>query len=375
MKKSRKISVFVTLAVSLIFLSCSNPSSSGNGSDSNNGGESAPTSTDNPGNTTTNPDNPSGTGDTPDNPDNTPTNPDTPSGGSDTSDNPNGDGDTQAVTPNPETPKYEWIYTKYESSQQQQTDYYEMSSTSVSDYSYLYYTDKNNYKYTSTTVSLGSTTVNGTTTPNQSETKIIYSSSQEGDSIKGKQFYYVKENTEWSLSQESEMEYYKYASWLTQSTHSILYPYTINGVEISGSESTKENTIVLLEHNGDIEKYKVTEESGIYTICEFKNGKIQKRTTYRNDNSKSTEAFYSQSNNTIINTYLPDYNVYHFKYYDTDGITLTTEITNELGNVVNNGNTIVINSTLTTTSNNTTSQISITETYTKMQIPFSNSQQ
>jgi len=354
MKKSRKISVFVTLAVSLLFLACETPSSSGNDSGSTNNGN---------GSTPTTPATPEGGGNTPtspDNPGNTPTNPDNPEG---------------AGTTNPPAPIYEWIYTKYESSREDHTASYDMTSSSVVNYNYLYYTNSNNYKYASTTVSSGSTTVNGVTTPNQSETKIIYTSSKEGDTINGEQSYYTKENSEWSLRQESEMEYYKYASWLTKSAHSISYPYTINGIEIPRSESTTENTIVLLEHNGDIEKYKVTEESGIYTICEFKNGKIQKRTTYRNDNSKSTEAFYSQSNNTIINTYLPDYNVYHFKYYDTDGITLTTEITNELGNVVNNGNTIVINSTQTTTSNNTTSQTSITETYTKMQIPFSNSQQ
>ncbi len=352
MKKSRKISVFVTVALSLLFLACETPSSSGNDSDSTNNGN---------GSTPTTPATPEGGGNTPtspSNPGNTPTNPDNPEGG--------------GGTTNPPAPIYEWIYTKYESSREDHTASYDMTSSSVVNYNYLYYTNSNNYKYTSTTVSSGSTTVNGVTTPNQSETKIIYTSSKEGDTINGEQLYYVKENTVWSLRQESEVEYYKYASWLTQSTHGISYPYTINGVEISGSESTKENTIVLLEHNGDIEKYKVTEESGIYTICEFKNGKIQKRTTYRNDNSKSTEAFYSQSNNTIINTYLPDYNVYHFKYYDNDGTTLTSEITNELGNVVNNGNTIVINSTQTQTSNNTTYQTAITETYTKMQVPFSN---
>ena len=169
MKKSRKISVFVTLAVSLIFLSCSNPSSSGNGSDSNNGGESAPTSTDNPGNTTTNPDNPSGTGDTPDNPDNTPTNPDTPSGGSDTSDNPNGGGTT-----NPIAPIYEWIVTKLEYTYEAHQNNYDLEYSSISNYSYPTYNSKSDHSCISMETTNQNQTLNDNNTQTETQSKTIY---------------------------------------------------------------------------------------------------------------------------------------------------------------------------------------------------------
>ena len=180
MKKSRKISVFVTLAVSLIFLGCSNPSSSGSGSGSNNGNGSTPTSGDNP--------------------DTTPTNPGNPSGG----------GNTPVVNPDPETPKYEWICTKSETTQEQHANNVDMEYSSISEYNYSYYNDKNNYKYTYLTTSSTKTTVNGTQTINNSETKGIYTSFIEEEVLKVNSSYYVKDGTEWSLRQESQVEYYDY---------------------------------------------------------------------------------------------------------------------------------------------------------------------
>ena len=73
MKKSKKISVFVTLALSLIFLACETPSSSSNNSGGSTpttpatpeGGGNTPTSPNNPGNTPTTPTTPEGGGNTP----------------------------------------------------------------------------------------------------------------------------------------------------------------------------------------------------------------------------------------------------------------------------------------------------------------------
>ena len=141
MKKSRNISVFVTVALSLLFLSCETPSSSGNDSGStNNGNGSTPT---------------------------TPTNPDNPEGG--------------GGTTNPSAPNYEWIFVGNEITSEQNTATYDMISNSVSNYTYSYYNSSYDYKYTSMSQTSGTTTVGkGTeqesTTQTNSESKSVYSS-------------------------------------------------------------------------------------------------------------------------------------------------------------------------------------------------------
>lgn len=351
MKKSRKISVFVTLAVSLIFLGCSNPSSSGSGSGSNNGNGSTPTSGDNP--------------------DTTPTNPGNPSGG----------GNTPVVNPDPETPKYEWICTKSETTQEQHANNVDMEYSSISEYNYSYYNDKNNYKYTYLTTSSTKTTVNGTQTINNSETKGIYTSFIEEEVLKVNSSYYVKDGTEWSLRQESQVEYYdykKHGSQFAKRRYTKSYPYSINGTEISGSESTTISTVELLNSNNNVEEYKVTYNSASnrYDIYEFKNKQIQKITLFI-DGVINSISYYSSPNNSFLTENIPNYILCKTEIYNNG--TLYSESIETLEDVIHDNTQMVVKTKTETINHQTgTSNTNCSycnRTYKKLEIPFSANQQ
>ena len=127
MKKSRKISVFVTLALSLIFLACETPSSSSN----NSGGS-------------------------------TPTNPDNPNGGG---------------TTNSPAPIYEWIVTKQEYTQEAHQNNYDLEYSSISNYSYPTYNSKSDHSCISMGTTNQNQTLNGNNTQTETQSKTIYTNS------------------------------------------------------------------------------------------------------------------------------------------------------------------------------------------------------
>lgn len=361
MKKSRKINVFVTVALSLLFLACETPSSSGNDSGSTNNGN---------GSTPTTPANPEGGGNTPtspDNPGNTPTNPDNPEGGG---------------TTNPTAPKHEWIFVGNEITSEQHTATYDIISNSVSNYTYSYYNSSYDYKYTSMSQTSGTTTVGkGTeqesTTQTNSESKSVYSSSKNGNIINTLQQSYAKNNDSWELRLEYTQENYK-NTWLTQSSHMKQHAYTIinngNETQVPETESETNYTVELVSNSNGVEQYKVTPISTPtdYSIYDFKNNIIHKVVNYYSNGVYSRiERIYTRPNNVQITDNLPDFVLLSYKYYDLqDNVVAESEQTIE---DVTLDETLGILKIKTGQSTNTTTNYTYTtSTYKKMQVPFSN---
>ncbi len=379
MKKSRKISVFVTVALSLLFLACETPSSSSNNSGGSTqttpanpeGGGNTPTSPNNPGNTPTTPTTPEGGGNTPtspDNPGNTPTNPDNPEGG--------------GGTTNPTAPKHEWIFVGNEITSEQHTATYDMISNSVSNYTYSYYNSSYDYKYTSMSQTSGTTTVcKGTeqesTTQTNSESKSVYSSSKNGNIINTLQQSYAKNNDSWELRLEYTTENYK-NTWLTQSSHMKQHAYTIinNGDEtqVPETESETNYTVELVSNSNGVEQYKVTPTStpSDYSIYYFKNNIIHKVVKYYSNGVYSrSESIYTRPNNVQITDNLPDFVLLSYKYYDLqDNVVAEYEQTIEDVTLDETLGTLKIKTGQST--NTTTTYTYTTSTYKKMQVPFSN---
>lgn len=338
MKKSRKSIMFCALAVSLLFLSCSQPGSSGNGSNTNNDGATTSTSGDNPGDTPTNP----------------------------------GGGDTPIITPDPDIPVYKWLSIQSESTQKISTDYYTFDNYSTVDNFYIYY-NENQQKYSSivaidsvTTTGLGTENEETTTTNTISKSLITYSITEDGYCNSTSESF-TKNGSEWNQTGLTTSIYEKTTNGyqFNQDT------YTINAGE-QNLTSTNIITYELISRESDKEIYKCSYSSSptVYYIYEYEK-KIQTKLITYIDDIKRSEITYVKPNNSIILERLPDYTLSITKQYDTDEVLVSEQSTiledvilDEAQNIL----TIKIGYSTNTDSNYTYT----TTKYKRMQIPFSN---
>ena len=340
MKKSRKISVFVTVAVSLIFLNCSNPSSSGNDSGSNNNGGLTPTS--------------------PENPDNTPTNPDNPSGG----------GETPVV--NPDIPVYKWLAIQSETTRKTSTSNYISDYYSTSDTTYIIYNDSQQKTMSVgltngiTTTMLG-TEYEQTSTTNTNSKNIITNTIAEDGYYNSSTEGYSKNGSEWMQTGLTTSTYAKTTNGYQFTQES----YTKNGEEFNlTSTIITSYELISKSANKEIIKVSFSHSPTVYLIQEYENTKLSKSITYVND-KKTSEITYIQPNNTTILERLPDFTLSISKTYDTNE-TLVSEYYQTLEDVIIDEaqNILTIK---TGQSTNTDSNYTYTTTkYKKMQVPFSN---
>lgn len=332
MKKVRIISVFVTLALSIILFSCGNPNSSGNNSSStNNGGLNTSTSEDNTGSSPTNSDNPEGSG---------------------------------GIT-NPPAPKYEWINTKYECFQEAHQEGYDSVYTSTSDYNYLYYNTNFDYSRISIGVTNQNNTINGEATQTETQGKSILTYYLSNNIITYNLSNYSKDNESWILASDLILETDQESGF---NKKQISHTYNNNVVV---NETIYEYSIELLSNDGETKRYKqiqTNQTPTIYSIREIKNGKCQKSQTYNMNDVLQSELIYFISNNETFNERLPDFYLSTQKIYNNGN--LYSEYSQQITIITFDENKLVFEIAYST--NTTTNFQKFKYTYEKKQIPFSN---
>lgn len=348
MKLAKKICCLSAIVLSLAIVSCSNPSDTPSNSGSNGTGtQTTTTTTTTP---TTTPTTTTPTTTTPTTTTSTTTTPTTSEGGSST---------TIPSTPETPEPQYKWIMTHLET--ESQGDSY--TSSSSTNYTYSFYNSDFDCSNTSISVSNTSISVNGNTTSTSSNTKSVSTYSKTGNNITRVANNYTRNGNSWDLTSETSTVYYRYYS-LMSSNYNKTYP--------SGTETTTNYTVELLDESNGIERYKVIypAEYGIYCIYEFANNKIQKQINYFSaTNKKNSETDYTYSDNNILVENNIELALTQTKTYDNNE-QIISQLNTTLGNVtLNANNTITV--VLGNSTNTATNYSYTTEVFTKMQVPFS----
>lgn len=334
MIKIKLISTVITLTLIFSLIGCSSPSSSVNPDNSDSSSGSTDTGLGDNGN---------GNG----------------SGGAGTGgDSGSGGGSTDNTTP-----QYEWLMTHYEMETHSTTDTSSSEVNYSSDYTYSFYSSYYNYGLTTADTINTIITFDDNTTNSTSNTKSEITYAKTGNDITYLANQYTWNGNTWILTADMRIDYFK-STLGPSSTYTKLYP--------AGTETTTSNTVELLDNSNGIEHYKVTDSSNtmFYAVYEFVNNKIQKIITYYTDsNKKYSETDYIYSNNSILQANNIEMALTQTKNFDNNE-QLTTQTNQTLENVtLNANNTITVR--LGSSTNTSTNYSYITETFSRIQVPFS----
>ena len=273
-------------------------------------------------------------------------------------------------TDNPTT-QYVWVCTGTETISKTDTQTMYRNRNSKSDYSYSYYTDGWDYKQTILN-SLYCELINNRGTANEihsntNETsKGVITCTRNGTGYISTIDSYIQSGNTWILNS-------RYTTTRSDSTNG--YTLTQKSYSKNGNELVLSSTIVssyeLINKENDKETYKVTYDSSpsYYYIDEYKNDIQIKRTQYAN-NKIIQETIYQRTNNQVIKDRLPDFTLSTTKGYDSNG-NYTSESYQTLEDVILNEaqNTLTIK--IGNSSNTDSGYSYLIQTYTRMQVPFS----
>lgn len=365
---SKKFFYFAVVFFSFAIISCSNPGNTPvipiqtgtNGA--NPTSPATPAQPESPA-TPTNPETPATT--QPENPTTptTPETPNTPTGGETTPTNPETPENGEATTtPESPAPQYKWIMTLNEMESQVQSGTYSNVSNTTSNYTWSYYNSDFDCSYTVISEANTSITNNGNTTNQSSNTKNVLTYSQTGNDITWLSNLYTSNGNSWVLSSESNTVYYKNV-YLMKSNYNKTYP--------AGIETTTNYTVEQLYNSNGTERYKITYSDTIpyYSICEFINNKLQKQTYYNSETDKKTsETEYIYSDNNILVENSIEIVLTQSKSFDNNEQLIFQSNTTLENVILNANNTITVR--LGSSTNTTTNYSYTTETFTKMQVPF-----